>query len=81
MGGQAEQRRDRAAFPETTETRLKDVFEAFEKLERELLQHIEQLRLAGWLGAGGECELAADLAEYKPPECNEDTSNTRYLLR
>jgi hypothetical protein len=81
MGGQAEQRRDQALFPETTETRLKDVFEAYEKLEKELRQHIEQLRLAGWLEAGGEDELVADPAEYEPTEYNEDTIDARYILR
>ena len=81
MGGQAEQRRDQAVFPETTETRLKDVFEAYAKLEKELRQHIEQLRLAGWLEAGGEDELVADPAEYEPAEYNEDTVDARYMMR
>ena len=79
MGGQAEQRRDQAAFPETTETRLRGVFEAYERLERELLQHIAQLRREGWLEAGGE--FAAEPSEYEPAEHNEGSIDPRYLLR
>ncbi len=87
MSGQAEQRRDHAAVPETTETRLRDVFEAYEKLEQERRQHIEQLRLAGWLKVRGEFQLAAGPAEfepaeyYEPAEYNEGNINPRYLLR
>jgi len=91
MGGQAEQRRDQAAFPETTETRLRDVFAAYERLEIELLQHIAQLRRAGWLEAEGE--FAAEPSEHEPTEYhepveyhepteyNESKVDPRYLLR
>ena len=86
MGGQAAQRCDEVVFPETTETRLRDVFEAYEKLQRELLQHIEQLRRAGWLRAEGEFDQAADAGEYEPAEyaaCEPaeylgDHNDTRY---
>jgi hypothetical protein len=76
MVGRAEQKQYHSTFSETTETRLKDVFESYEKLERELLQHIEQLRLAGWLEAGNEFEVGAEPAEY-----SEDGVDTGYLLR
>jgi hypothetical protein len=76
MSSRAEQKHYYSAFSETTETRLRDVFEAYEKLERELLQHIERLRLAGWLGARGEFDVRAGPAEY-----SEDSIDTRYLLR
>ena len=79
MSGQAEQRQDRAAFPETTETRLKDVFAVYEKLERELLQHIAKLRLEGWLEA--ESAYVAEPAEHESPDYDEDNVGTRYLLR
>jgi len=76
MSGQTERKRHHAAFSEGTETRLRDVFEAFEKLERELLRHIEQLRAAGWLGAENEFAPAVEPVEYA-----EDNDDTRYLLR
>jgi hypothetical protein len=72
MGDGAEQRRIQAAFPQTTETRLKDVFDVYEKLQKELLQHIEQLRSAGWLSADAEAEPAADPGIYAASE------NTQY---
>ncbi|MGO9702131.1 MAG: hypothetical protein ACLPX7_23040 [Xanthobacteraceae bacterium] len=75
MNGQTERKRYRAAFSESTETRLRDVFEAFDKLERELLQHIGQLRDAGWLGAENESASAVEPVEYA------DNDDTRYLLR
>jgi len=75
MSGQAEHKRYHAAFSESTETRLRDVFEAFEKLERELLQHIEQLRDAGWLGAENEFAPVIEPVEYA------EDDDTRYLLR
>lgn len=76
MSGQAERKRYHAAFSESTETRLRDVFEAFEKLQRELLQHIEQLRDAGWLGAENEFAPAVEPVDYA-----QDNDDTRYLLR
>lgn len=76
MSGQAERKRHHAAFSESSETRLRDVFEAFEKLERQLLQHIEQLRDAGWLGAENEFAPVVETVEYA-----EDDDDTRYLLR
>jgi hypothetical protein len=71
MSGQTGRKRYHAAFSESTETRLRDVFEAFEKLERELLQ-----RDAGWLRAENEFAPAVEPVEYV-----EDNENTRYLLR
>lgn len=76
MIGRAEQKQFYSTFSETTETRLRDVFEAYEKLERDLLQHIEQLRLAGWLEVGSEFEAGAEPAEH-----SEDGVDTGYLLR
>jgi hypothetical protein len=76
MSGQTGRKRYHAAFSESTETRLRDVFEAFEKLERELLEHIGQLRDAGWLRAENEFAPAVEPVEYV-----EDNENTRYLLR
>jgi hypothetical protein len=79
MSGQAEQRRDHAEFPQTTETRLRDVFAAYEKLETELLQHIAQLRLAGWLRA--EDEYVAAPVQRESTEYNDGSNGTRYLVR
>ena len=76
MSAQAERKCYDAAFSESTETRLRDVFEAFDKLERELLQHIEQLRDAGWLGAESEFTSAAEPVDYA-----EDNDDTGYVLR
>ncbi len=76
MSAQAERKYYHAAFSESTETRLRDVFEAFDKLERELLQHIEQLRDAGWLGAENEFTSAAEPVDYA-----EDNDDTGYVLR
>ncbi len=75
MSAQAERECYHAAFSESAETRLRDVFDAFEKLESELLQHIEQLRDAGWLGAENEFALAVEPVDYA-----EDNDDTRYLL-
>jgi hypothetical protein len=76
MSAQAERECYHAAFSESTETRLRDVFEAFDKLERELLQHIEQLRDAGWLGAENEFAPAVEPVGYA-----EEDDDNRYLLR
>ncbi len=76
MSGQAEPQRHHAAFSESTETRLRDVFEAFDKLQRELLQHIEQLRNDGWLGVENEFAPAVELVEYA-----DDDDNPHYVLR
>ncbi len=76
MSAQAERKCYDAVFSESTETRLRDVFEAFDRLERELLQHIEQLRDAGWLGAENEFTSAAEPVDYA-----EDNDDTGYVLR
>jgi hypothetical protein len=76
MSAQAERKFHHAAFSESTETRLRDVFEAFDKLQRELLQHIEQLRDAGWLGADNEFTPVVEPVDYA-----EDNDETDYVLR
>jgi len=36
--------------PPEAQERLKDVFEAFDRLERDLRQHLQKLRVARWQG-------------------------------
>jgi hypothetical protein len=60
---------------EKSEARLRDVFSAFEKLERELQQHIKQLRLAR-IVRDAEPDIGKNLDEHRVLSAATPLANT-----